>query len=89
MINKKGFMAIFFFTIILLLFPCPAIADYPDGYYEVGRVIDGDTFELEDGQKVRLIGIDTPEIDETHKLFQCLLGLEISPFITLRCINSQ
>lgn len=27
----------------------------------VTRVIDGDTIELEDGQKVRLIGIDTPE----------------------------
>ena len=27
----------------------------------VTRVIDGDTFELEDGQRVRMIGIDTPE----------------------------
>lgn len=27
----------------------------------VHRVIDGDTFELADGQKVRLIGVDTPE----------------------------
>jgi endonuclease YncB( thermonuclease family) len=28
---------------------------------KVVRVIDGDTIELENGQKVRLIGIDTPE----------------------------
>ncbi|MGA1842335.1 MAG: thermonuclease family protein [bacterium] len=41
-----------------------AIADYPDGYYEVGRIIDGDTFELMDGKRVRLIGIDAPETYE-------------------------
>lgn len=29
--------------------------------YTVTRVIDGDTFEIENGQKVRMIGIDTPE----------------------------
>jgi endonuclease YncB( thermonuclease family) len=28
---------------------------------KVVRVVDGDTIELENGQKVRLIGIDTPE----------------------------
>ncbi len=27
----------------------------------VTRVIDGDTIVLEDGRKVRLIGVDTPE----------------------------
>lgn len=27
----------------------------------VGRVIDGDTIELEDGRKVRLVGVNTPE----------------------------
>lgn len=32
-----------------------------DGLAVVTRVIDGDTFELENNQKVRLIGIDTPE----------------------------
>jgi len=29
--------------------------------HKVTRVIDGDTFEIEGGQKVRMIGIDTPE----------------------------
>jgi micrococcal nuclease len=47
-----------------LILPCLGIADYPDGFYEVGRIIDGDTFELTDGTRVRLIGIDAPEIDE-------------------------
>ncbi|MCU0372794.1 MAG: thermonuclease family protein [Ignavibacteria bacterium] len=34
----------------------------------VKRVVDGDTFEMSDGQKVRLLGIDTPEKYESNKL---------------------
>jgi len=34
----------------------------------VKRVVDGDTFELSDGQKVRLLGIDTPEVYESNKM---------------------
>jgi micrococcal nuclease len=34
----------------------------------VKRVVDGDTFELSDGQRVRLLGIDTPEKYESKKL---------------------
>ena len=32
--------------------------------YYVSRVVDGDTIELSNGEKVRYIGIDTPEIRE-------------------------
>lgn len=36
-----------------------------DGAYtKVTRVIDGDTFEIETGEKVRLIGINAPEITD-------------------------
>lgn len=31
--------------------------------YEIVDVIDGDTIELDDGQHVRLVGIDTPEMN--------------------------
>ncbi|MBL7130706.1 MAG: thermonuclease family protein [Candidatus Omnitrophica bacterium] len=31
---------------------------------KVTRVIDGETLELENGERVRLIGIDTPEMDD-------------------------
>ena len=48
----------------LSIFPKISLADYPDGYYQVRRVIDGRTFELTDGKRVRLIGIDTPEAGE-------------------------
>ncbi len=37
-------------------------------FHTVTRVIDGDTFELNDGSRVRLIGIDTPEKYDSEKL---------------------
>ena len=49
---------------LLLVHPYCTFADYPDGYYEVGSIVDGDTFKLTDGKSVRLIGINTPETDE-------------------------
>ncbi len=36
----------------------------------VKRVIDGDTLQLETGERVRLIGIDTPEMHESDKLYR-------------------
>ncbi len=36
----------------------------------VSRVIDGDTLKLESGERVRLIGIDTPEMHESNKLYK-------------------
>ena len=36
--------------------------------YVVSRVIDGDTFELSIGQRVRMLGIDTPEKYDSKKL---------------------
>jgi micrococcal nuclease len=37
-------------------------------YITVIRVVDGDTFELENKERVRLLGIDTPEKYESKKL---------------------
>ncbi|HOW42043.1 MAG TPA: thermonuclease family protein [Candidatus Omnitrophota bacterium] len=34
----------------------------------VTRVVDGDTLKLANGERVRLIGIDTPEVHESYKL---------------------
>lgn len=36
----------------------------------VTRVVDGDTLVLENKERVRLIGIDTPEMHESDKLFK-------------------
>ena len=44
---------------------------------KVKRVIDGDTMEIEGGEKVRYIGIDTPETVDPRKPVQCF-GIEAS-----------
>ncbi len=36
----------------------------------VTRAVDGDTLLLESGERVRLIGIDTPEMHESNKLYR-------------------
>ena len=36
----------------------------------VTRAVDGDTLLLESGERVRLIGIDTPEMHESQKLYK-------------------
>jgi endonuclease YncB( thermonuclease family) len=63
--RKKALWASAFFVSALLCAPlawaqCPRL---PGGYHgEVEYVYDGDTVRLSDGQRVRLIGIDTPEM---------------------------
>jgi len=36
----------------------------------IQRAVDGDTLKLESGERVRLIGIDTPEMHESDKLYR-------------------
>jgi micrococcal nuclease len=64
---KKTFI---FFQVLFLLcsaaFVSAATYNYDD--ILVKRAVDGDTLELETGEKVRLIGIDTPEMHESNKL---------------------
>lgn len=48
-----------------------------EGIFLVKRVIDGDTIELDSGQKVRYIGIDTPETVHPEKSVECF-GKEAS-----------
>jgi len=45
--------------------------------FKVTRVVDGDTIEIEGGEKVRYIGIDTPETVDPRKPIQCF-GIEAS-----------
>jgi micrococcal nuclease len=39
-------------------------------YYKVERVFDGDTVKLEDGRKIRLLGINTPEVQHRNQAVQ-------------------
>ena len=44
------------------------ITDSDKEYLIVSRVVDGDTFKMSNGEKVRLLGIDSPEKYESQKL---------------------
>ena len=55
----------------------PQNANINDGLVRVVHVIDGDTIELEGGERIRYIGMDTPETVDPRKPVQCF-GLEAS-----------
>jgi len=49
----------------------PSVADSSSyAHILVTRAVDGDTLVLENKERVRLIGIDTPEVHESQKLFR-------------------
>ncbi len=56
----------FLFTLLLVLILLPSFALAQS--LSVKKVIDGDTLLLSNGEKVRLIGVDTPEYHESLKL---------------------
>jgi endonuclease YncB( thermonuclease family) len=78
--NRFIIITVFLGILFSFAFLDSACADYPDGYYDVQRVIDGDTFKLTDGTNVRLIGIDAPDSGEicsaeaTQKLTSLIAG---------------
>lgn len=56
-------LAVMALVVLLRLLPRePAPLQDPQRIYRVQRVIDGDTLLLAGGQRVRLLGIDTPEL---------------------------
>jgi len=57
--------------------PTPAALSAISESFKVTRVVDGDTIEIEGGEKVRYLGIDTPETVDPRKPVQCF-GVEAS-----------
>ncbi|MFZ2386055.1 MAG: thermonuclease family protein [Candidatus Omnitrophota bacterium] len=72
------FVMVFFLGVSYAAAPCPGkggIFSSPAKKYDydsilVKRAVDGDTVLLENGDRVRLIGIDTPECHESQKLYR-------------------
>lgn len=54
----------------ILILTTSACGSLANNYHSVKRVIDGDTLELANGEKVRLIGIDAPETHKGKKLYK-------------------
>ena len=70
-ISNSAIFLVLFFTITLSF-----AGDY---WLKISKVIDGDTFVLETGKKVRLIGVDTPETVHPSKPVE-YFGKEASAF---------
>ena len=51
-------------------FTMPFGKSYNYSDIRVRRAVDGDTIQLENGERVRFIGIDTPEMHESDKLYR-------------------
>lgn len=54
----------------IVFLPVSQGAAAKDEYILVSRVVDGDTLKLADGERVRLIGVDTPEVHYSNKLLK-------------------
>jgi micrococcal nuclease len=67
-LSMKKIFRLFSFLVAFFLFASLAFA-YPQKESVVKRVVDGDTFVLKTGEKIRLIGVDTPEYDlKNHQI---------------------
>ena len=62
--NKRVLLAVPFFYAALISQPAYAIcaSGYYDETVQIRKVHDGDTLKLTDGRKIRIIGINTPEL---------------------------
>lgn len=57
--------------------------------YLVTRIIDGDTFEIETRQKVRLIGIDTPELNKANARDPECFGVQATQKLSDLILNKK
>lgn len=86
--NRLFFFAIFV-SIIAVHISCNSKSgksDNLEGYVSVTKIVDGDTFWIDDGsikgKKIRLIGIDTPETRRTGRKEIGYFGQEAKKYVT-------
>jgi micrococcal nuclease len=74
------------FTLFHSILHCPQDMAHKNDYYQVRRVVDGDTFWIDDGSqkgmKIRLIGVDAPESRNSGKKENAYFGKESSDYLT-------
>jgi len=70
--------------LILIIFLAISTFTFPQDLFRVQRVVDGDTIVLDNGLKVRLIGVDTPETKHPNKPVE-YYGKEASAFTKRMC----
>ena len=77
---KKNILNIkYLYYLFLFLIALSVINTNASDFRSVKRVVDGDTIVLENGERVRLIGVDTPETVHPNKPVQ-YFGKEASAF---------
>lgn len=66
--NKKIILLLFLIALVITGCQVSPGKDYGYSNILVTRAVDGDTLLLENSERVRLIGIDTPEMHDSNKL---------------------
>ena len=86
MIKSPHFVLIFFIITTLLFYPSKTLSESGGRYYPVTKVVDGDTFWVDDGSekglKIRLIGVDAPESRRTRSKEIAYYGQESKEYLT-------
>ncbi len=80
-------MALGVMLLVAAVFLAATVSAHEDGPRTVTRVVDGDTLVLDGGERIRLIGVDTPETVHPQKPVE-YFGKEASAF-TRRMADGQ
>jgi len=67
LLKKALIFSAFFYVLNTGAYAAVCPPKYIDESVRVNYVYDGDTLQLEDGRKIRLIGLDTPEVFSRHR----------------------
>lgn len=76
-VSRLLFLIISCCALAALTLACSSETGVPEEEILVTRVVDGDTIEIQNGEMVRYIGIDTPEIEGPYTSLECF-GQEAS-----------